>query len=613
MQLLTVIHHPQSDIRPVRELVIELAGVYDRVMGQASQRHTTELSHTAVILLSWPCRDLGFPVWHEYSEGALATVGLPTMYCPPLGATDDDDESEMLTPARLAQLIAGRGDNADARLGYCGGMFAAAHVGHDRQVRIVTNYLSEVTIYRAENADNGLTVWSNKAAAAAMLTGVPLTLDQQAAREYLITRNAMEDRTLFEHVKTEPAGVCVRIDARQVARQPYINLPAEYFAHRHEPQAMVDHAVRSMKPLVDTLREYEHPARLHLSAGLDSRAALAVFQHHGYKPICRTFNAPNEEIPLASKLCKLAGCKHEVVGGDVPAAADFFAMVPQANWLSDGMMMLKYLAGRFDLQMIHEEGYLPIEGMGGEFARAYYYDDEKSLEKIAAGNFEKVYQKAIGGRGDLWPSPGGIDQIRQTIARLLDEPTDNPFQTGIWFYVNQRKRRWAAARRNSGWQWYIEPMQQPCWTYHGMSAVPEDRFDSGLISRFLETAWPGINKRVPTLPAWKAAARHRRIATNRIVRGYFKAYDAVRPKLPTHIQTRTLEALQPDLLQQIYEAEPLLPPMLTADTAKGWLQSRPLTYDQTELFWHAVTLAMWCRQFIGQDPAIGCALAEEHA
>ncbi len=198
-------------------------------------------------------------------------------------------------------------------------------------------------------------------------------------------------------------------------------------------------------------------------------------------------------------------------------------------------------------------------------------------------------------------------QVRESVKQILDAAMDAGLdgpQAATWFYANQRARRWAAARRNVGWHWVIDPLQQPCWTYLAWSADPEDQNDTGLIRDVMDAALPGTSK-LPTVGQMAYEARHRRVASNRLVRGGMKVYDRIKSGEPVHIQEQMLQVLQPELTHYIREAEDLLPPFITAEEADQWLAPTPWHDAQQELFWSAATLAMWCQQFLAQPPAIG--------
>ena len=302
--------------------------------------------------------------------------------------------------------------------------------------------------------------------------------------------------------------------------------------------------------------------------------------------------------------------QYDVVEARPNDPAEFFDQAQASLWQSDGMMSLKFLCGQYDLDMIRREQYIPIEGYGGEHGRAYYYDSEEAINKLTKGLFATVFVKMLNGRGAMWPSPGGIDRVRNTITELLDNAQSSgldPVAATTWMYVSQRMRRWAVARRNTGWQWVIDPLQMPCWTYQAMSADPRDQIGGRLVSLLADTAVPGAAG-VATDTQRAEAARKRRTDGNPLVRGTMKVYDGIRPRPQSSAQIKTLQRLRLDLVQQIFDAAGLLPRILTADVAKGWLEHKPWSFNQTELFWNTATLAMWCKLFIAGPPAIGCAV-----
>lgn len=606
MELLIVIHHPHTPLRPVEELAVEVGGVYDRVMGMVGERQWLTTPHTAMILLRWRDVNLGWRHWHPNETGTLAVVGMPLLYGPP------DGPSDMVRAEKLNRWILADDHGAAAELGFCGGAFAAGHMGHGGQVRLITNYFGEVPLYRAEGK-RGLTVWATKAAAAALFAGLKPKLDQQAAREMVLLGHPLENRTLWQGVETEPPGTCILIDAGGVRWKSYLNLPGAYFAFRRPPQEIVYRVIRNMEPLMLTLRQSTAPSRLHLSGGLDSRAVAALCAHWKFRPLCVTHSAPNIEAPSARRVARFFKMKHETLSSQPPAPVDFFSQVPPALWQSDGMMSLKYLCGRYDLAMIRELRYLPIEGYGGEHGRGYYFPDHHAMHALNRGVYERLYEKLLGRRGELWPSAGTVDQLRGTVDGILERARDaglDGCQAATWFYVSQRTRRWAVARRNTGWQWMVDPLQMPSWTYLAMSAEPKHQVDDGLMVMLLEAAREGAAF-VPTALELAAAARRRRVASNRLVRAGFKLYDLARGRQVEHVQVRTLREIRHQLLELIVEAGGFLPEVISAADASRWLESQPWNHEQTELFWNTATLAAWCRQFLDNPPAIGCAALED--
>ena len=598
MELLVVISHPQRTIRSPGSIADDLARVYDAAYSQTSKRQTMGFPHATVILLSWQEPVLGWSSWREDDRGTMATVGLPLLHCPP------GEKSAMLSPDRLATFVDEAAGGRSEDLGCCGGYFAAARADRNKQVTLVTNYLAEVPLYRASK--DGVTVWSNRAAAAAMLAGIKPKLDRRAAVEFITLSHCLENRTLFEGVETEPPACCVVIDQNGHRSHPYLDLPTFYFAHRLPVAETATQVVGAIRPLIEALRDTDEEVRLHLTGGQDSRAVAAMCRHHGFSPLCLTHNTPNEETASAGRLAKYLGMKYRTVEGVVPTWDLFSTHAQQSLWQSDGLMSLKYLAGLYDLEYTRREGYLPIEGLGGEYGRAYYYGTDAGYAKAQAGKLDYVYGKAMGDRDRWWPDKGDLEQVHQTIESVLTQAQADgldTFQTTTWYYVNQKMRRWAVARRNVGWRWFIDPLQMPCWTYRGMSADPDDQRGDGLIRAVIDTAWSGTTG-VPTVPELAYAARRRRVASNRIVRIAMRWYDRFRRADPEPIQIRVLRAMRGRFVEQIRDVQNTLSDLITADQADRWLDGQPLSYLQTELFWHTLTVAMWNRVLVDQPPAI---------
>jgi len=604
LELLIVIHHPGKAIRPPAAIVTELAQVYDVAYSGTSIRKVMELPHVLVVLLSWGQASLGWTRWHEDETGILATAGLPLLHCPPGGS------STMLDAARLANFVSQASERSNCDLAYCGGYFAAAHVNKSGVVRLANNYLGEVPLYRASH--RGVTVWSNKSAAAGMLAGVEPKLDGQGVREFILLSHCLEGRTLFADVEIEPPGIFIEMNADRYTRRSYIDLPSIYFAHDRPDDGTGDEVVSAMGPLIEALRKSSQEVRIHLTGGQDSRAVAAICRHHGFRPLCLTHGTPNEEVPSAKRLAKHLGMRYRTVNGTLPTWETFIELARQSMWQSDGLMSLKYLAGKYDMTYIRDEGYLPVEGLGGEYGRAYYFGTKDSFAKTSSGRFDPILKKAMGGREEWWPCVEDIQSVRQTIQSILAHAGDdglNPFQVTTWFYVNQKMRHWATARRNMGWCWIIDPLQMPCWTYRGMSADPQRQRDDGLIREVIDAAWPGTTG-IPTVPQLAYAARYRRVASNRIVRNAMKVYDCFSPPMPMPIQSQVFQQMRQHYTHQIKQAGDALSDIVTTTVIDSWLDREPWSYLQTELFWHTLTVAVWCETFLSHPRRIGPAIDE---
>lgn len=597
MELLAVIHHPSAPVRPAAEIVRELAAAYDRVYGGAAKQRTWQRPHATVVQLQWGELPFDWPAWREADGDVLATVGYPTLHADP--ATDD---SEMVSPQRLTDWLGGDGE-VSRQLGYVGGYFAAAHLRSDGRVRLTTNYLGEVPLYRAEH--DGVTVWSNKAAAAALLAGLKPELNVEAARQFILLSHTLDECTLFRGVSLTPPATGIELDAQTWRSSPYLKLPDDYFAHRQPTADITRGFVKQLGPLIEAMKQ--QPVRLHLSGGLDSRAVAACCVHHGLKIPALTFHCPNDETPAARRLTKHLGLPYHMEPAAVADDATFRGRIEPSMWQSDGLMSLKYLAGRtYDQEFVRDGGYSPVEGLGGEYGRAYYFAYAKFFDRVEQGDLSNVLRKAIGGGDTCWPSSDDFAPIRQRITAYLDEARDaglDHFRATTWYYVNQKMRHWATARRNIGWRWVIDPLQMPGWTYRGMSAAPDEQTDERLIRAVIEHAMPGTNN-VPTVPDLVSAARRRRVASNRLVRGAYRAWDAIKPKPRPSLFEQALRAQRAAFVRLVDDAGEALRPIITPQQADALLASQPWTYIQTELFWHVATVASFVKTFVQASPAI---------
>lgn len=624
MELLAVIHHPGVHIRPAEEIALDLSRPYDKAMGQPSTRWVHELPFATVILLEWSAHRLAWKSWHEADGCVLATAGLPLLYTPM------DEASEMLTPARLARFLGP--DGATKKLGCCGGYFASALVTNKNTVRLATNYLGEVPLNRAEH--EGVTVWSNKAAAAALLAGVEPRMDTRGALEFILLSHTLDERTLWKGVSLEPPATVIELSARGVTREPYIDIRKEYFAHVDIVETKDDkkntsgrlqdanlnkaegsdvrrklalRTIQSMAPLAEALRDSGDKARLHLSGGADSRAVAAMLRKHDYLPPCLTHNTPNDEVEAAVMVAKSMNLPYSTVpAGEPPTIEKFIELARPSLWQSDGLMSLKYLCGVYDLAYIRDEGYIPIEGLGGEYGRGYYYDNDQNWMLIGTNHLSPVMGKALGGRRELWPKPEMVDLIGSRIQSYFEElilAGLDPFQISTFYYVNQKMRHWATARRNTGFQWMIDPLQMPSWTLPAMASNPKDQQDDKLIRALTAYAWPAADQ-VPTAADLADALRKKRIRGSIFERMQLKLQDTLKGPPPEHIQTQTLRGMRELFVGEMRKAGPAFTAIIKPDAASEWLDHQKFPYTNTELFWHSLTLAMWTREFVLHKPQI---------
>ena len=604
MELLVVIHHPNTALRSVDHVIDDLTRVYDRAYGRTSRRFTLEQPGVLLVLLKWGRDRLGWSCWHPQDSGTLAVVGLPLL-CSPIGGT-----SRMLNPALLAELLAGsplqpvsQTPPHDPRaipasrphndLGFCGGYFAAALADGRGCLRMATNYTGDVPLYRASN--RGVTVWSNKLAAAAMLAGLPPSIDVESARELLLLWHPLGERTLWEGVHVEPPATFIDLNATGVRRQPYLDLPRAYFAHEMPVERIVSDVIEAFHPLTDGLRQADGNFRLHLTGGIDSRCVAAILRHHGFRPDTELINTPNEDHVLAPRVARALGLKHRQIPARIPAFDDFLDRARTAAWLADGSMSLKYLAGTYDLAYLRDQECTAITGLGGEFGRGNYYDTDTAFEQVAAGRFDRVHDKALLGRAEASGMPADVARIRGKIAHVMQQGLDaglEPFRAATCDFLNQKIRRWENQRRNSGWLWYVDPLRMPCWAYRAISARPSDQAHDGLVTALTAAAWPAVS-RMPTVKQAAYRARKRRVAANRITRAYYKVHDRFVTPPPNGL-TQALNVLMPDLLALVRGSSPSFTRIVDPHVVAGWLTHPARNYNHVELFWHALALSVWC-------------------
>jgi hypothetical protein len=127
----------------------------------------------------------------------------------------------------------------------------------------------------------------------------------------------------------------------------------------------------------------------------------------------------------------------------------------------------------------------------------------------------------------------------------------------------------------------------------------EDRF----IRELIDAAWLGTTK-LPTVPELAAAARRRRVASNRIVREALKVWDRFKGPMPEPAAVRGLKKYRAELIERIRAAGDHLEKIAKPQACQAWICGESTSYDQKELFWHALTLSEWCLEFVDKPAAI---------
>ena len=603
MELLAVIHHPGKPIRAARDIAAQLAAVYDKVFDAPGHTHLIELPHTLIVMRTWAPKQLGWKPWHVDGTRTLATVGLPALHCPP-GA-----RSEMLSPAKLASLVHGRGHLPHGDLAFAGGYFAAALVDADAsRVRLVTNYAGDMALYRAER--DGVTVWSSRAPVAALLAGLPGRLDTTAARRTLLLWRPLGNADIWEGVEVEPAATCINLDAAGMERHRYIDAPRGYFAHGCDNDDLIAaHSVATIKPLVEALAEHTDATRLHLTGGHDSRCAAAILRHHGLRPHSVTLNTPNVDAPVARRLAMALDLPHTEHAGRLQDAEGFLADAQRAAWLGGGSMSLKYLAARDHLRHPRDEGYTPMTGIGGETGRAVYFDTDEAVEQVGRADFQRLHYKIMYRRPDFWPCADDVTAIHTDVDRLLREAMDaglTGHQAATWYWLDQKVRRWESHRRTCGYVWPLDPLRMPCWTYAAAASSPAAQVHDRLIDGLTAFAWPAAAA-VPTVGQTAIQRHRRRVAANRVQRAGYALIDrwsGRRSAGAQHVQHRALSALRPAMRHLLAHTGDELARIVDPAIVEQWIAARTPSYYETDLFWNALSLAGWCGTFVDQPAGI---------
>jgi len=250
-------------------------------------------------------------------------------------------------------------------------------------------------------------------------------------------------RTAFVGVRALSPGERVRCDASGALSV------AAYDAESAAASAtdVADALVASVAPL----KTIDHPVRLGLTGGRDSRLLLALLTSAGVPVTTYTSGqADDPDVVVASEVAARLGIDHKVTPPrgakveDETVTVDVRSRLREAVVLGEGMLSAYDRVGRIDDS--YNSHIIPFSGSGGEILRAYYAGSLKDLDDSAA------VVRSMRGR------------LFSTTKRMTSEArAAYEADTAAWmaaaaslgagaledFYVRQRAGRWTGAARSS--------------------------------------------------------------------------------------------------------------------------------------------------------------------
>jgi hypothetical protein len=202
---------------------------------------------------------------------------------------------------------------------------------------------------------------------------------------------------------------------------------------------------------VAPLRTIDHPVRLGLTGGRDSRLLVALLTSAGVPVTTYTAGMPDDpDVVVAVEIAARLGVPHKVspprgaTVEDGTITFDVRSRLREAVVLGEGMLSAFDRVGRIDDS--YNSHTVPFGGSGGEILRAYY-----------AGSLADIDDSAAAGRylrGRLY----SVTKRMAPAARAEYEADTEPWMVAAAdrgassledFYVRQRAGRWTGAARSS--------------------------------------------------------------------------------------------------------------------------------------------------------------------
>ena len=190
-------------------------------------------------------------------------------------------------------------------------------------------------------------------------------LDLQSLAQFLGLGAVLEDRTLFDQIKTLPPACILTFHEGALRKESYWTLDLEYKSGTKQTRGQIEVASHLLEQAVHRQLDDDLPKVLSLSGGLDSRTILGAAASLGHRVPTFTFGTQgcSDQI-LAKKIAEAVGMENR-----------FFQLSPdflnrwarQGVWLTEGMNSCANFHGIEFVPEIRKTASIVLNGfMGGE-------------------------------------------------------------------------------------------------------------------------------------------------------------------------------------------------------------------------------------------------------
>lgn len=303
-----------------------------------------------------------------------------------------------------------------------GGQFVALVVKGGRAF-VLTDYLAAFQIFH--DSDRRFLSTSLLAAADAM---PHLGFDAQGVYEYAFNAVPTGDDTVFAGLKLLGPRMVIELTADGSIPHPLAKPLPDTPADLPFEERVAAHRDLLMGVVEAHVARFGSDVRCPLSAGLDSRLALAALRAAGCRPHVYVYGTPDEDdVRIARAIGASQGFAVECVDKDAaPIAPDAFADQVALNFdRYDGLPNFGTIfdngANLTAMDARHAGGGLAVSGGGGEIYRNFFYLPDRSMtaDAVAASFFARF---APGDATRLFDGEAFLGAIADKIATALDRP-----------------------------------------------------------------------------------------------------------------------------------------------------------------------------------------------
>lgn len=264
-----------------------------------------------------------------------------------------------------------------------------------------------------------------------------------------------------------------------------------------ETVASAEDVVEALFASVEPLRGVEHPVRLGLTGGRDSRLLVALLTSAGVSVNTLTSGLPGDpDVVVAREVASRLGVPHTVSGprgatvDDASVTFDVRSRVREAVVLAEGMLSAYDRVGRIDDR--YNADIAPFSGSGGEILRAYFagsLKDPADPDAVVRYMRDRLYASS------QRMAPGMRAAYQADTAPWMAAAVERGAAALEDLYVRQRTGRWMGSARSSAsigslaWRPYLDHRVVTL-----VRNVPlEDRLSERLIADVLDVLAPSLS------------------------------------------------------------------------------------------------------------------------